>query len=227
MRFSITLSAILALALLGGGGRAPGAPEATLPWLRGFPAVTIADEPSRAAEVRLHAWQAPDADCTTSAAGAFQVVADVAPAAGPETVLVSYTAGIAVLDARGKKIAGAPAFACRGSVDGIEYIAVGDLLVGDPVIALAAVAGGRAERTTWLFLYVVRGDRLAPIFAGPVEEWHGPAVSAGEVALGPDGALRHQAPSGAITLWVYDRDAGRYVMREVIRGPGTSSGPSV
>ena len=95
------------------------------------------------------------------------------------------------------------------------------------MIALAAVAGGRAERTTWLFLYVVRGDRLAPIFAGPVEEWHGPEVASGEVALSPGGGLRHRAPSGAITRWAYDREAGRYVMREVIRGPGAAGGPAV
>ena len=103
---SVILALALVLALLGGDARAPESPpDAGLPWLRGFPAVAVADEPSLAAELRLHAWQAPDADCLTSTAGAFQLAADVAPAAGVETVLVSYTAGIVVLDARGKKLA--------------------------------------------------------------------------------------------------------------------------
>jgi hypothetical protein len=198
-----------------------------LPWLRGFPAAAFADEPSWRAEIRLHAWQAPDAECVTSAAGALQLTADVAPPAGAETVLASYTAGLVVLDARGRKIAAAPAFTCRGSVDGIEYIAAGDPLGGEPVIAVAAAAGGRAERTIWLFLFAVHGSGLAAIFAGPVEDWHGEAVATGEVALEPGGKLHHRAPNGAITLWVYDRDARRYVMREVLRGPSGTTGPAV
>lgn len=227
MQLAPPLSAILALVLLGGEAGAPEPPEPALPWLRGFPATAFADEPSWRAELRLHAWQAPDAGCTTSAAGALQLTADVAPPAGAETVLASYTAGIVVLDAHGRKIAAAPAFACRGSVDGIEYIAAGDPLGGEPVIAVAAAAGGRAERTIWLFLFAVRGAGLTAIFAGAVEDWHGEAVATGEVALQPGGLLRYRAPSGALTLWAYDRDARRYVMREVLRGPNGTVGPAV
>ncbi|HWU91388.1 MAG TPA: hypothetical protein VN253_29175 [Kofleriaceae bacterium] len=226
MRTPLAPLALLVLILAGGDAGAPESPEPGLPWLRGFPAAAVVDEPSYRAQVRLAAWQAPDPGCLTSAAGAFEVVADAASAVGAETVLASYTAGVVVLDANGRKIASAPPFACRGSVDEIEYVAVGTPLAGDPVIALAAVAGGRAERTIWLFLFVVRGGGLAPIFTAPVEEWRGSEVSKGEVALRLRGGLEYRAPSGAVTRWAYERDAGRYVMREVLRAPGAVTGPS-
>ena len=221
---------LCALALLGGEARPPAAAP-PVPYLRDLSErsaalITIAAEPSWRAALQLARWQTSDPDCTTSAAGAFLLAADVAPAPGVETVLASYTAGLVVLDARGHKLAAAPPLVCAGSVDAIEYIAAIDPQIGDPVIAIAAVAGGRAERTTWLLLFVVRGERISSIFSAPVEEWRGPAVSAGEVDLLDGGALRHHAPSGAVTLWRYDRDAGRYVLREVLRGPGPAGGPA-
>jgi len=225
MRSPLPVAAITALAalLLAGGGGAPAPQELEVPWLRGFPTDAFTDEASAAAEARLREWQRPDAaqaeDCTTTSQGALALVADVSPAPGAETVLASYTLGIVVLDARGHQLASTPPLACRGSVDAIEHIAAGDLHLDAPVIALAATAGGRAERTTWLYLLVVRGERLAPIFAAPVEEWRGPEVSTGELSLQPDGALRYRAPDGALGLWTYDRAAGRFVLRRSLRAP--------
>lgn len=216
----------LALLLGGGDGRAQEPSEFVLPWLRGFPTSAVSDEPTYRGQLRLAAWQAPDAACVTSATGAFELVADAATAPGVETILASYPAGIVVLDARGKKLAAAPAFGCRGSLDAIEYIAVGAPLPTEPTIAIAATAGGRAERTTWMFLFAVRGGGLAPLFAGSVEESRGGEVTEGEVTLRPGGMLEYRAPTGAVTLWGYDRTAGHYVLRELLRAPGTIVGPA-
>jgi hypothetical protein len=225
MHLSPTAAAIVALLLTGGGG--PERPDArrALPWLHEFPADAVAELPSRGAEAWLRDRQLPAAGCTTSSDAGFALSAELAPAPGLETVLASYTAGVVVLDAHGRRVASAPAFACHGSVDTLEGVAVGELLAGEPVIALAATAGGRAERTTWLFFFALRGDALAPIFAAPVEEWRGEAASTGEVVRLPGGALRYRAPSGAISRWAYDRDAGRFTLREVIR-PEPMLGPS-
>jgi hypothetical protein len=222
MRPPLPVALITALLIASKGPDAPPPKERELPWLRGFPADAYTDEATPAAEARLHGWQAattvadavPDADaaCTTTARGALALAADVAPAPGIETVLASYTSGVIVLDARGHKLASLPPLTCRGSIDTIESLTAGDLGLGAPVIALAATAGGRAERTTWMYLLVVRGERLAPVFAAPVEEWRGTEVSTGELALGPGGALRYRAPDGAVGTWAYDRTAGRFVL---------------
>lgn len=220
----VVVAALAALFLAGGAGD-PTPPA--LPWLRDFPAGASAVTPARDAEAWLRDWRRPEADCTTSSDAGFALAWDLAPAPGPERVLASYTAGVVVLDARGRRLASAPPFLCRGSADTLEGIVVGELFAGEPAIAIAATTGGRAERTTWLFLFALRGEQLAPIFAVPVEEWRGPAVSAGEVTRLPDGALGYRAPDGAISRWTYDREAGRFVMREQLRPPiNVTPGPS-
>lgn len=226
-----SLPAVLAALLLGNGsagGPARPQTERALPWLHEVTAEAIADAPSRAAEALLRDGRSGDAACTTSSTASFALVAELAPAPGLETVLASYTAGVVLLDASGRRLASAPPLVCSGSADAIEGAAVVELLPGEPAIALAATAGGRAERTTWLFVLAVRGEALAPIFAAPVEEWRGPLVSTGDVTRLAGGALRYRAPDGAISRWTYDRDAGRYVMRELTRpSPESTLGPSV
>jgi hypothetical protein len=228
---SAAAAAALAIVFLpsdGAGEPARPSAEDALPWLHDFPADAVAGAPSRSAEVWLRERPSPDAGCTTTSSASFALVAELAPAPGLETVLASYTAGVVVLDARGRELASAPPLPCLGSVDAIEGIATGELIAGEPAIALAATAGGRAERTTWLYFFARRGEVLAPIFAAPVEEWRGPFVSTGEVTVLPGGALRYRAPDGAISRWTYDRRAGRFVMRELIRpSPETMTGPTV
>ncbi len=233
MRISPAVAATAALFLSGGaGGPAPDPREESqraLPWLRDFPATAAAAAPSREAEAWLEGRRSPHDDCTTTSDAGFALAAELLPAPGLETVLASYTAGAVVLDARGRQVAGMPPLSCRGSADALEGIAAGELLAGEPVIALAATSGGRAERTTWLIFLAPRGEALAPIFAVPVEEHRGAATAIGEVTRLPGGALRYRTPGGAISRWTYDRDAGRYVMREVIRPeppPGATIGPA-
>lgn len=216
------VAAIAALFLTAGGPGGPPLAEHALPWLRDVPAAAAADAPARGAEAWLRAWRSPDPACTTSADAGFALAAELHEAPGLETVMASYTAGVVVLDARGRRLASAPPFPCRGSADTLEGIVVidGDVLAGEPAIAIAATAGGRAERTTSLLLLALRGAELTEIFAAPVEEWRGPEVSAGALTRLPRGALRYRAPDGAISEWTYDREAGRFVMRELLRRPG-------
>jgi hypothetical protein len=222
---SIALAAVALLLTSGAGGPArtgsDGArtDDAGLPWLRDFHADAVADAPSREAEARLGGGVREDEGCGAGAEAGFAIIADMAPAPGPETILASYAAGVVVLDGAGRRLAASPPLECRGSRDTIEGIAAVELLDGEPVIALAATAGGRAERTTWLFFLAPRGEALVPIFAAPVEEHRGEAALTGEVARLPGGAIRYRSPGGAITRWTYDREAGRFVMREVIRQP--------
>jgi hypothetical protein len=230
MRSSLAAAAIAALLVSRGSAGDPARPqvERALPWLHEVTAEAIADAPSRGAEALLRDRRSEGDACTTSSTASFALVADVAPSPGLETVLASYTAGVVVLDASGRRLASAPPLACSGSADAIEGAAVIELLPGEPAIAIAATAGGRAERTTWLFVLALRGEALAPIFAAPVEEWRGPLVSSGDVTRLAGGALRYRAPDGAISRWTYDRAAGRYVMRELIRpSPEQTLGPSV
>jgi hypothetical protein len=228
MRSSLPASAVAAVAALlltSGGAGTPAPSELGMPWLHGFPADAFTDEPSAGAAARLREWRDADTDtdadrgCTTTSQGALALVADVSPGPGAETVLASYTSGIVVLDAHGRRLASTPPMTCWGSSDAIESLAAGDLGLGAPVIALAATSGGRAERTTWLLLLVVRGERLDTIFAAPVEEWYGPVVSTGEIVLQPGGVLRYRAPDGALGLWGYDRGVGRFVVRRSYRPP--------
>lgn len=235
MRSLIASAGVAALLLCGDSAGDPVRPSAerALPWLHDFPADAAADAPSRGAEIWLIEpvrpapapdRRAPAPACTTSSSATFALVAELWPTPGPETILASYTSGVVLLDATGRRLAAAPPLACSGSADAIVGLAVGELLPGEPVIALAAAAGGRAERTTWLLLLAPRGEALAPIFAVPVEEQRGEATWSGDVTRLPGGALRYRSPAGAVSRWTYDRGAGRFLLRELIRPSAEGAG---
>ena len=178
---------------------------AALPWLSGFEPVAVADEPARDVQVELAEWQgAADEHCVASAYGGLRV------AAGDDTVLASYTQGLLVLRG-GQAIARAPGFDCFGSADELVALATGDAELAMPVIAVAATSGGHAENATWLAMYRI-GDRgeLAPIFTAIVERHAGHQTRTGVVVLFP-GGLVYRSPDGGSSLWLYDRDLGRYV----------------
>lgn len=195
-------------------------PLVAMPWLAGFDATAVADRPSPEVGETLAAWSALDPACVDTAYGGLTLDADVAPAPGTETVLASFSQGIAVLDQGGRLVARAPGVACAGSADELIAIAAGDAWIGTPVIALAATTGGHAESVTWITLYRV-GDagQLVPAFTGAVEEHARHATRTGAVLVVP-GALIYQEPSGATSVWTYDPDAGRYVLQG-------GAGPSV
>lgn len=197
-----------------------GAPPAArgLPWLHNFSPAAEASGASPSVIARMAEWRAADPSCSATVYGGLHLVAEVAEAPGFETVLASFTQGVLVLDARAALLASAPPLGCQGSADELEALAAGDAQIGEPVIALAATAGGHRESATWLVLYRVAGGVVAPIFAAIVEDHTGDRTRVGEVTLLP-GALAYRAPSGVRTLWTYDGDAHRYVAAQGA-GPG-------
>lgn len=193
---------------------------AALPWLTGFSPTAVADRASPDVVDALAPWRAVAPGCVDGAYGGLELDADVAAAPGTESVLASFSQGIAVLDASGRLIAHAPGFPCAGSADELLAIAAGDAWIGEPVIALAATTGGHAASLTWLTLYRVgEGGALVPAFTGVVEDHEGPRTRTGAVIVVP-GGLIYDAPSGAASAWSYDREAGRYVRAP---GPGPTA----
>lgn len=185
-------------------------PLAALPWLSGFDATAVADRPSPEVTDALAAWHEIDPACVDAVYGGLELDADLAPAPGTETVLASFSQGVAVLDRDGRLVARAPGFACAGSADELVAVAAGDAWIGHPVIALAATTGGHAESLTWLSLYRVAGGELVPVFTGVVEEHDGRRTRTGAVLVAP-GGLIYQAPAGDTSVWSYDPARGRYV----------------
>jgi hypothetical protein len=181
-----------------------------LPWLHNFSPVAEASDATPSVIARMAEWRAADPSCSATAYGGLQLLAEVAPAPGIETVLASFTQGVLVLDARASLLASAPPLVCHGSADELEALAAGGAQIGEPVIALAATAGGHRASETWLVLYRVADGAVAPIFAAIVEDHTGNQTRVGEVTLLPR-ALVYRAPSGVRTLWTYDGDALRYV----------------
>jgi len=181
------------------------APVAALPWLHGFFA------PAASSDVGSY-------DCGMENPSQMTIVADVVPSSpGSEQMLASYTDGIVVLDRNRRPLGSNRGFACEGSADELVAIAAGDASIGVPVVIMAATRGGFMESTTTLMIFRVnpRGG-LQPVFDGDVEyherdpETREPTTRTGVVTLIP-GGLVYRDPQGVISLWTYDRDAGRYL----------------
>ncbi|MGE5185007.1 MAG: hypothetical protein ACM31C_23220 [Acidobacteriota bacterium] len=191
---------------------------AALPWLQGFEPAAVTDRPTRGVLDELAEWQPAEDRCVAAAYGGLEVIADLTPAPGDERVLASFSQGLVVLDRDRHLISRAPGFTCQGSADELEAMAIGDAWIGEPVIALAATAGGHNESVTSLTLYRV-GDAgaLVPVFTGEVERHVGRATRTGIVMVFP-GGLVYRAPNGTTSVWRYDEAAGRYVDRTVF-GP--------
>jgi hypothetical protein len=185
---------------------------AALPWLQGFEPVASSDHGSASVEQDIASLDEDEpAPCVSSAYGGLEITADVAPADGDETVLASFTHGVAVLAADHHVIARAPGFPCQGSADELVAVAAGDAMIGAPVIALAASTGGHNENITWLTLYRVNdAGKLTPVFTGLVERHVKHVTRTGVILLFP-GGLVYRPPVGNTQIWLYDRDAGRYV----------------
>lgn len=182
-----------------------------LPWVHQFAPAAETSEANPSVIARMAQWRAADPSCSATAYGGLAVTAEVAAeAAGPETVLASFTQGVLVFDAKARLIASAMPLSCEGSADELVGLAVGDAHVGEPVIALAATMGGHREAATWLVLYRVADGVVAPIFAGVVEDYTSDQSRIGDVTL-LAGALVYRAPSGVRTLWIYDTAEHRYV----------------
>jgi hypothetical protein len=189
------------------------APLAALPWLQGFFAPQgVTERGSRDVVAELSEYREPVDDCVGAAYGGLSLRADVMPAVpGDEQILASYTQGTFVFDRNRHLLAQAPANECEGSDDELVALAAGDAAIGVPIVALAATSGGHAESVTWLTLYrVANGGELQPIFIGEVERHAGSTTRTGIITLVP-GGLVFRDTRGALGLWLYDAELGRYV----------------
>jgi hypothetical protein len=175
-------------------------------WVPGLAASTLTETARVPVEERLGP---PPPGCYTGDLTALTVVADVAPAAGAETILASSAHGVVVIGGDDEPL-GAVAFPCGGSGDEVVALAVGDAGVGAPVIAVVVTTGGRAETTTRIELLGFRGDRLVRLFAGPIETRDGDAIASGQLRVTERG-LVHRRPDGRITVWQADPWTRAYV----------------
>ncbi|HEY1557473.1 MAG TPA: hypothetical protein VGF94_21710 [Kofleriaceae bacterium] len=183
---------------------------AALPWLSGYEPAAVDDHGARDVQAELAPWQGEaDPACVASTYGGLRI------SAGDHTVLASYTQGVVVLGADRGVVARAPGFTCYGSADQLVALAEGQGGLDVPVIALAATSGGRAENATWIALYRVgdHGD-LEPIFTAIVERHIGRLTHTGSIEMF-QGGLRYRSPDGDTSVWLYDRETGKYVPQAV------------
>lgn len=177
-------------------------PAADLPWLDGLQITaksTGVERPSAPGDE-------PPEDCGVAAMRPIELVADVAPPAGRETIVASYATGITIFDAEDRLVAETAGYPCLGSADELDIIAVGNAY-GVPMLALAATTGGRRETATFVGLFGL--PSLDPMFAGVVETRDDERVTRGSIHLFP-GGLVYTRPGGRPHLWRFDA-AGVYV----------------
>lgn len=186
-----------------------------MPWLHGLGAPVSSDRSSDEVARRIDTWSPysdVDPECSTGAYPGIAIDADVSPAAGDETIMVSLAHGIVVTDRDGRLLAEAPGYHCEGSADELEAIAAGDAF-GAPTIAIAVTSGGHRVSSTWITLFRVDGRHLDAVFTGTVEERDGDDAARGSIYLLP-GALLYQPPRGLPALWRYDPAERAYVQPE-------------
>lgn len=202
---------VFLLALLAPGSIPHSEPASpALPWLFNLEHVTASDVGDPLVTLAMEARMDPS--CDEAMPAGLALVANVAPAAGPETILASFAHGVMVYSAEGELIASTPGFPCAGSADEIEVLAAGTAF-GVPTIVIAVTTGGRREQLTWLGLYRVGlHGRLEAVFAGAVEQREDGIVRRGSVTILPE-ALLVRDPLGGVGLWVFDPIGGVYVPR--------------
>ena len=202
------------LTMLAASCSGPAPTVAPLPWFAGFATTAANETPSSGVTDRMARWQMCDSPC---AYGGIELIGDVAPPDGNETVLASYGQGVIVLDRDGRMLGRGPGFDPAGSADELVAVALGDAQIGTPVIAIVARVGGHRESDVWLQLFRFgRGEKLDLLFTAIVEEHANGTDWPGTVTFAP-GTLAYRAPRATTTdLWVFDARAGRYVYRGVL-----------
>lgn len=204
--FSLVMKVIFALASLA----ACQASVPSVPWLHGLSNAVASDRDSESTMRRLADESDFEPACGSDAYRGIELVADVSPHPGRETIVASYAQGIFVYDARDRLVAATPGYRCTGSADALSVLAAGDAH-GAPTIVVVGTRGGRRESETWLGLFRIRDRRLHPTFMDTVEERRDAKVIRGAVVLLP-GALIHRAPRGTATLYHYDPRFDAYVV---------------
>lgn len=202
------LGVIAASQLSGALSRGP----AALPWLHGL-------SEARTTEGVPGAPGDPEAACPADAQAPLQIVADVAPAAGRETITATLTGGIHVTSIEGIELAATPGYPCEGTADALESLSVGRIF-HEPVIVLALTSGGRREQMTWLGVYRVGPyGGIDALFAGAVEMRVDGVVRSGKVTFLP-GALIYRPPGRRDSLWVFDPVVRTYTPRGPLEREG-------
>lgn len=203
-----TSYAAVVAALVVTGTVAHAEPAGTQPWLRNLSDVRAVSAGDPFVGIAMDAESDPSCDEATSTG--LALVANVAPASGPETILASFAQGVMVYGREGELIAATPGFPCAGSADEIEVLAAGTAF-GVPTIAITATTGGRREQLTWIGLYRVGlHGRLEAVFTGAVEQREDGIVRRGSITILP-GALLVRDPLGGVGFWVIDPVSGVYV----------------
>jgi hypothetical protein len=192
-------------------------PTPSIPSLRGFTPVAATDQLTPNVLDKVASWRACDPLCVDY--GGMELTADVAPNPGNESILASYSTGLVVLDESGRLIARGQSFDAAGSADELLAVAVGDVMLDEPVIVISARVGGRRENEVRLELYRVETKgKLVRLFAAVVEEQDDQVSNVGTVTF-IRGGLMYRRPGTIVpVLWVFDRRAGRYLER----GPVTT-----
>ncbi len=189
----------------------PTSVPSVLPMVQGAAVIAGSDRTSSSVIDKLGEVAASARPCVGDAYGGIELVADVAPDAGDETILASYTRGIVVLGADGHRIATSPGFGCSGSQDELVALEVLRTSQDAPVIAAAVIQGGRRESSTRIHLFAVDATKhLDPLFTGEVEHVDGAATLGGAITFVP-GGLIYRHPTNGVTLWKFDRNLRRYV----------------
>jgi len=175
-----------------------------VPWLHGLDRVV-----SSTGIVAPHA--PPDEiadDCGVAASRPIELVADVAPGAGRETIVASYSSGVTVFDSEDHVVAELPGTPCQGTADELDAVAVGHAY-GDTLLVIVATSGGHRETETSLSL-VRAGATLDPVFTAVVATRTNDRTIDGAIYLFPGGLL-YQRPGGELVPWRVDPGSGIYV----------------
>jgi hypothetical protein len=192
-----------------------GSETPSMPWLYGLSDVVASDRASDELGRRMADWSDRndyDPRCPPGSAPAIELVADLAPTPGRERIWVSLAHGIAVFDAEGRLVTETPGYACDGSADELEAIAVGDAF-GAPMLAIAATSGGHRQSSTWISLLRVGEDRtLDATFTGSVVERDGTSIEQGAIVLLPNALIYRHPRAKKPTLWIYNPVARAYLV---------------
>jgi hypothetical protein len=217
-------AAVLAIASLGACQVTP--QDGPVPWLYGMSSFVAADRASRSATQLLQEHSTPEPDCAAGAYQAVELVADVLPRAGSETVLASYANGVVVLDGERHLVASTAGYRCEGSADEIEIVGSGHAY-GDQTLVVVGKNGGHREYATWVGLFRVGDDkRLDAVFTATVEEHRGSNVRKGALYMLP-GSLIYQSPGGKPALHVYDPVGRAYLVPGELIDESDHDGPTI